>query len=243
MQNIRFVVCNPVIGHSCTYSSGMRRPPGGGSQSGGERVALCSAGDAKTVNAQVVMGVGRLTIEGGAKDLLDGRFVYNVPPWHPEVSYNVAVAVGELVVQQPRTSGTSTGNDVRYDWNLRLNNDIPTNLKIIFGAGDGYLNLGGMSLTDLRIQSGAANVTLNLSGNWRKGLNASIEAGTGNLGLVLPKDTGAIVSVENGVGAVEASSGLRNEGNAYINNAYGRAVTNLTINVRSGVSKVGLTVA
>jgi hypothetical protein len=52
-----------------------------------------------------------------------------------------------------------------------------------------------------------------------------------------------MVSIENGVGSVEAGSDLRNEDNAYVNDAYGRTETNLMINVRSGVGNVRLTVA
>jgi Na+-transporting NADH:ubiquinone oxidoreductase subunit NqrF len=55
------------------------------------------------------MGAGRLTIDGGAKDLSDGSFIYNVLSWKPEASYNVSGTVGEFVVQQPETSVTSTG--------------------------------------------------------------------------------------------------------------------------------------
>lgn len=203
-------------------------------------------GDAKYVNAQVVMGVGRLTMEGGtkdAKDLLDANFVYNLPSWKPEVSYSVADGIGNLKVSQPSSSGNSLGGNINYDWNLRLNSGVPINLKTTLGAGESNLKLGAVSLAGLGVQSGAGNVTIDLSGKWKNSLNASVEAGVGNLVLVLPRDTGVIVNLTHGIGSVEVDSGLKSLGNAYVNDAYREAGTNLNVNVEAGIGRIRLTLA
>ncbi len=197
-------------------------------------------GGAKSVNAQVTMGAGSLTLLGGAKDLLDANFSYNLPSWKPDLSYTVTGNVGNLSVQQPTSSVKSLGSNVTYIWKLRLNNDVPINLQTTLGAGESNIILSNMSLTGLSIQSGAGNITIDLSGNWRNSLNASIKAGVGNLVLVIPKNTGAIVYVSQGIGSVEAGSGLKSTGKAYTNDAYGKSKTNLSINVESGIGKVKL---
>ncbi len=199
-------------------------------------------GDAKSVNADVTMGVGRLTLLGGAKDLAEASFVYNVPSWKPEVIYTVTGGVGTLSVQQPSSSAKSVGGNVTYIWNLQLNNDVPINLKTTLGAGESNLILGNMSLTGLSVQSGAGNATVDMSGNWKSSLNASIKAGVGNLMVMVPKNTGAIVYVTQGIGSVEVGSGLKSTGKAYTNDPYGKSATNLSINIEAGIGKIRLAV-
>lgn len=197
-------------------------------------------GDAKAVNAQVMMGVGRLSLEGGANDLMDANFIYNLASWKPEVSYTVTDNVGELKVSQPSGGGTSFSKDVRYEWNVRLNNDIPIDLRTVLGAGDGSLRLGGMSLTGLKVQSGAGNVTLDLSGVWKRDLNASVDAGIGDLSIVVPQYTGTMINVSQGIGSTEIGSGLTSRNGAYVNDAYGKTATTLRVNIRAGIGKIRL---
>ncbi len=197
-------------------------------------------GDARSVNAQVVMGAGKLNLEGGAKDLMNAGFIYNLASWKPEVSYTITDGVGELKVSQPSSGSASFSGDVRYEWNIRMNSDVPIDLRTILGAGDGNLKLGGMSLTGLKVQSGAGNVTLNLSGVWKRDLNASVDAGIGDLSIVIPQYTGTTINVSQGIGSIEIGSGLRSQDGAYINDAYGKTATTLRINIRSGIGKIRL---
>jgi len=197
-------------------------------------------GDVKSVNAKVTMGVGMLAVEGGAKDLMDANFIYNMASWKPEVSYSVSNGVGDLQVQQPSGGGVSLKGDVRYDWNLRFNDEVPLNLAAVLGTGEAMLHLGGLPLTGLDVVSGASNLTLDFDGPWKNDLNASIEAGVGELTIVLPQDTGAIVKVSQGVGSTEVDSGLKTEGNHYTNDAYGKTDTTLRISIQSGAGNTKL---
>lgn len=199
-----------------------------------------SLGDAKSVNAQVAMGVGNLNLEGGAKDLMNANFIYNLASWKTEVSYTITDSVGDLKVSQPSGSSKSVSGDVRYEWNIRLNNDVPIDLRTMLGAGDGNLRLGGMSLTGLKVQSGAGNVTVDLSGVWRRDLNASVEAGIGDLSIVVPQYTGTMINVSQGIGSVEIGSGLKSQDGAYINDAYGKTATTLRVDIRAGIGKIRL---
>ncbi len=197
-------------------------------------------GDAKSVNAQVVMGVGKLNLEGGSEDLMDANFIYNLASWKPEVSYTITDGVGALRVSQPSGGSKSFSKDVRYEWNISLNNDVPINLRTLLGAGDGNLRLGGMSLTGLEVQSGAGNVTLDLSGVLKRDLNASIEAGIGDLTIIVPQYTGTMINASQGIGSIEVGSGLKSLDGVYINDAYGKTAITLRINVRSGIGKIRL---
>jgi hypothetical protein len=140
--------------------------------------------------------------------------------------------------------------DVRYDWNLRFNDEVPLNLAAVIGTGDGILRLGGLPLTGFDVKSGASNLTLDFDGPWENDLNASIEAGVGELTIVLPQNTGAIVKVSQGVGSTEVGSGLKTEGNEYTNksneyanDAYGKTNTTLRIDIQSGAGNTKLMLA
>jgi len=50
-------------------------------------VARSVAAKAEQVAVSVHMGAGELSVEGGAKELLDAEFEYNVAEWKPEVRY------------------------------------------------------------------------------------------------------------------------------------------------------------
>lgn len=198
-------------------------------------------GEARSVNAQIEMGVGKLNLGGGAENLMDANFLYNLASWKPEVSYAVNDGVGNLKVSQPTSVNVrSFSEDVRYEWNILLNNDVPINLRTILGAGDGNLRLGGMLLTGLHAQSGAGNVTIDLSGVWRRDLNASIEAGIGNLVLIVPQYTGTMINVSQGLGTVEISTGIKRQNDSYINDAYGQTATSLRVNIKSGIGDIRL---
>lgn len=199
-----------------------------------------SIGGAKTANVQVVMGLGELFLEGGARDLMDANFVYNIASWKPQVTYTTSNDAGSLAIKQPAGGGASLSGDVLYQWIVRLNDNIPMNLNAILGTGDASLSLGDMTLTGLDVKAGASNVTLNLSGPWKRDLNASVASGVGDLTLILPRNTGSVVDIRQGIGSIEASSGLESQGDTYMNEAYGKTSTTLRVTVTSGVGRTRL---
>ena len=82
-------------------------------------------------------------------------FDYNVPSWKPEVQYSSGV----LRISQPNSHSSSFGN-TKYEWDLRLNNEIPTDLTARVGGGEARLDLGTLSLRSLKIEIGAGELRL-----------------------------------------------------------------------------------
>ena len=62
-------------------------------------------GGAESVEVAIEMGAGELDVTGGAAELLDAEFTFNVPRWEPEVDYSVRNGNGRLTIQQPNTEG------------------------------------------------------------------------------------------------------------------------------------------
>ncbi len=196
-------------------------------------------GDAKMVDAKITMGVGELMLSGGAQNLLDANFIYNLPSWKPEVTYSIDNGKGSLRVSQPSIRG-SRSEDIQNEWILHLNNDIPLKLEVMLGAGESTLSLGGTSLTELDARTGAGDVKLDLSGDWKKSLKGSIQQGIGDLDLILPREVGASVNITQGIGSVETGNGIHKSGTSYFNDAYGKSPVNLDLVLKSGIGETHL---
>jgi hypothetical protein len=194
-------------------------------------------GGAKSVDVEIKMGAGELKLAGGATDLLNAEFTYNVPRWKPEVNYDVTGDSGHLTVEQP--SGGGHGGNTHYEWDLHLGNNVPIEMKVDEGAGQANVNLVGLQISHFEMNMGAGESTVNFDGPWKKDLTASIHGGVGKATLQLPRDTGVHVIAHGGLGAINAS-GLTKNGDAYMNDAYGKAGVNLNIEVEGGVGEIDL---
>ncbi|HTW92293.1 MAG TPA: toast rack family protein [bacterium] len=200
-------------------------------------------GSAETASASITIGVGKLKIEGGADSLLDARFEYNIPDWKPVLSYKVEDCEGQLTVEQPsRVVGATWPGNVRYDWNLRLNRTIPMNLEINLGVGKSDVDLNGVNVHHLDLVAGVGEGSVDLSGPRTSDLDATIKAGVGKLTLILPTDVGVRVTAQAGLGHVDAS-GLKADGDAWVNDVWGKTKTSLRIEVEGGIGAVELRLA
>lgn len=195
-------------------------------------------GDAKSVHVEINVGAGDLTVTGGAENLLEADFTYNVDRLKPEMKYTD----GTLTLWQPENEGLPDLQGLtnfRNEWALRLNNDVPMDLSVDMGAGNSDLQLAGLSLRGLNITLGAGGNTIDLSGDWARDLNVTIDAGAGDINVRLPKDVGARVQVDAGVGTIEAP-GLKQDGNLYTNSAYGVSDVTLQVDMQAGVGQINL---
>jgi hypothetical protein len=200
-----------------------------------EKVELTGA---ESVSVSVTLGVGKLRLAGGAESLLDARFEYNIPDWKPVVSYNVEGGRGRLTVEQPsRDVGATWPGNVKYDWDLKLNSAVPLELEIDMGAGKSEVDLKGLNLRRFSLEAGVGEGTVDLSGPRPSDLDATIKAGVGKLALVLPSDVGVRVKAQAGLGHVNAD-GLKADGDAWINEAWGKTKTSVRVEVQGGIGEV-----
>ena len=195
-------------------------------------------GRAETVSVELKIGVGELRVSGGAKKLLEADFLYNVPPWKPEVKYEVQGSQGLLSIKQPNFGSNAIGN-TRNEWNLSLNDAVPMDLKIECGVGKSNFELGGLMLTGLDVQTGVGETTLDLIGDWKRDLRATVKGGIGELTLRVPDKIGVRVQAEKAIGSIH-STGLRKEDNAYVNDAFGKSKVTLDFHIQAGIGEIRL---
>lgn len=192
---------------------------------------------AESVRVELQMRAGELNLTGGADNLMDGEFSYNVPQWKPEIDYRVTGTVGRLKVEQP--SGTVHVGDANNEWNLRLNNDVPMELNLEMGAGRATLTLGELSLSRVEVKGGAGELTMDLSGDWKRDLDVQIKGGVGRVTVRLPREVGVEVSARGGIGAVHAH-GLERRGRTYVNDAFGQSDVTVRVDVKGGIGEINL---
>ena len=189
------------------------------------------------VRVHIQMPAGELKLSGGAKQLMEADFNYDEAEGKPEASYHLSGGTGELEVTQPGKKfhfGPAHNN-----WNIRLANGVPMQLKVEMGAGQSDLKVGGLSLTRLDISMGAGQFTADLTGDWKKDLDAEIHGGVGHAIILLPEDVGVRVHATGGIGSI-SSGGLKRDGDEYVNDMYGKSPVTLRLDVSGGVGNIDL---
>jgi hypothetical protein len=197
-------------------------------------------GEAGPTRVDIVFGAGDLHVTGGADKLLEADFTYNVARLKPEVKYRN----GRLSVRQPGTSGLPDLRGItsyRNEWDLRLYDDVPMDLNVNVGGGSGDLHLAGLSLTGLDVSLGAGDYTVDLSGEWARDLKVNIDVGAAILDLRLPSEVGVRVDIDSGPHTVD-TRGLKRNGDAYTNDAYGHTDVTLRIDIDAGIGNINLEV-
>jgi len=128
-----------------------------------EEIVVPSLDDPETVaKVDLAFGAGVLKLSPGAEgNLISGTATYNVTDFKPEVTVNdnrIRISQGESNVEGIPTFS----DDIENIWTLSFGKDA-MDLRIIAGAYEGEMELGGLSLYSLHITDGAAQNQLNFS--------------------------------------------------------------------------------
>ena len=217
--------------------------PGGSQQVGKmeEESKYVALKNADSVRAQLKMGAGELNVTGGADQLMDGDFSYNVSEWKPKVSYGVSGGNGELLVKQGSANSGSLDGKARNEWDISFNDEVPTDLVVQVGAGESDLDLDSLTLKGVDLKMGAGKSTVDLTGDYAKSFDASIQGGVGEATVLLPSGVGVKAKAEGGLGKINAK-GLKKMGDSYVNDAYGESDVNVSVDVKGGVGEINLKV-
>jgi hypothetical protein len=195
----------------------------------------------ESLDAEIKIGVGELVLAGGTEDLFEGDFVYNIKEWEPEINYSKTDKSGRLKVAQPSFTNIKPVGNATYKWTLSMNQDVPTDLDLEFGVGEGNIDLRGMNLSNLDMKMGVGEVELDLSGQWENSFDASIKGGIGAATIYLPKDVGVKVDFDGGIGDIEAV-GLNKDGKAFYNDAYEKSDVTIHLDIKAGIGEIKLKV-
>ncbi len=99
-------------------------------------------------------------------------------------------------------------------------------LRYETGASNVTLNgLANANFSSMEFDCGAGNYTLDFSGQLKRNATITIEAGLGNLTLVIPESIPAVVNVESGLSNVSFPAGWDKDGNRYTQSGSGPSLT------------------
>lgn len=184
------------------------------------------------------MAAGNLRVSPGAAEFLDGDIAYNIDSWKPVVSYSSAAGHGNLDISQPGVHQSQT-NNTKYEWNLRLASDVPLDLSVHFGAGDAQLNLGSLTLRSVDVEMGVGRMDMDLRGAPRRDYEVRVRGGIGEATIRLPHDAGVYAKAQGGIGSVH-STGLRQEGDHLVNDAYDHSKASIHLDIEGGIGAINL---
>ncbi len=134
-----------------------------------EESILVEKDKAEKLDVELNLGVGEMTVTKGAKDWVEGTAQYNINKLAPKVSYDLHGQTGEVVIEHKGSTKFGISN-VKNEWNITLNEDIPMNLSVETGASMANLDLQGLKLEKLDIETGVGDLAVNLGGDWKKKL-------------------------------------------------------------------------
>ncbi|WJY26356.1 toast rack family protein [Sporosarcina trichiuri] len=197
---------------------------------------------ASSLNVDVTFGAGNLQIEGGAEGWAEGVLDTNVKKWRPSVRYREKKGTGHLTIHQKMNAFGTMGKK-RNDWTLRLTDEIPVDLRVDAAVAEANLDLAGIRLSRLSVDAGVGDMTVNLAGDWQDGFDAKIDGGVGDLKVLLPKGTGVRVTVDKGLGTVDAEGFIDKGKGVYVNEAYEGAETVIELKVDVGIGAVKFVLA
>ena len=195
-------------------------------------------GDAESALVELDIGAGELDVHGGARELAEATFTYNVNEWKPRINYDAAGTQGVLKIRQGKAEGIPMG-DTKNRWDISLNETVPIDLKIDMGAGQGILDLRDVRISALDIDGGVGELRLDLSGERDQDLDVDINCGVGSATIYVPEEVGVRVHVDGGIGSVDAN-GLYKKNDVYLNDAYNESDVTITIQIDAGIGSVEL---
>jgi hypothetical protein len=112
---------------------------------------------------------------------------------------------------------------------------------LTLSTGASQLNMTGIGNASpewLKVEGGVGDITLDFTGAWSHSADVEITGGVGLFTLRLPDDLGVQVEID-GLSNVE-SSGLRQSGDGYVNDAFGESEIELHIQITTGIGNIRL---
>lgn len=195
-------------------------------------------GKAGMVDVEIVFGAGELSVQGGARGLMDAEFNYNVSSWEPEIHYEDSDLRGHLSIRQGK--GAATLGKAVNEWNLRLADDTPVGLRVTCGAGDSRLDLRGLNLRSVDVKIGAGKVEIDLRSEHHRDFEVNVEGGVGEATILLPKELPVEAAARGGLGHINVKGLTEAEDGLWVTGARGKDKAGIRVSVKGGIGQINL---
>ncbi len=125
----------------------------------------------------------------------------------------------------------------RYDWDLRLNSEIPMTLTLQMGANKASVDLSNLHVTDLKVETGASQADITLPARGR--MRAKFNLGAASLTIHVPQGVAARIHATHGVSDVKVDqSRFPRNGEYYQSPDYETAQDAAEIRIEAGAAEI-----
>lgn len=196
--------------------------------------------DATDAVIRISHGAGRLTLAGGAPSgqLVAGSFGGGLDTKTDRVGHTLSVKMQvpshDWFLHMP---WSWVGG---FDWDVRLNGEIPLKLKVEAGASQTELDLTDLLVAELRLETGASATKVLLPAH--AGLTtARIEAGVASVELRVPGGVAARIRAKGGLAAINIDeTRFPRHGGDYQSPNFATAPHKIEIKVETGLGSVSV---
>jgi hypothetical protein len=190
-------------------------------------------GSAGVVEVSLEMGAGELRLNGGASGLMDASF--HISGGDPIVEYSEKGGRGTLRLGEPDSFSPGAN-----EWEVRLRQNVPMNVRAHLGAGEAKMVLGSLDLRRVVVEQGVGEVELDLRGQPRHSFEVELNGGVGESRIILPRSVAISARASNGIGEIQID-GLQQKGDIWINPGHENDAVTIQLSVRGGVGQIHVT--
>ncbi|MFH1001932.1 MAG: toast rack family protein [bacterium] len=182
------------------------------------------------------LDVGKLTLGESTPLLYECISQYRYKEFEPFEKFSHAEKEADIIISHSPITKKRISNNIKNNWQLKLNNKIIYNLSIKTGAIDTDCNLSGFKIETLYIKSGASNINLIIPQYDSKII---IDSGVSNIEITIPKNVGATVNIDSGIAVknLDIDDFIKKDG-GYISNNYDYSEFKTMIEIDCGVSNI-----
>jgi len=180
--------------------------------------------------------VGKLTLGESTSLLYECISQYRFKEFEPFEKFSHTEKEADIFIYHSPVTKKVISNNIKNNWQLKLNNKIIYNLSVKTGATDIDCNFLDFKVENLYIESGASNINLVVP---KYNSKIIIDTGVSNIDIVIPKNVGTTVNIDSGI-AIKDLDGFVKRDSGYISNNYNGSEFKVDIEIDCGVSNINI---
>lgn len=182
------------------------------------------------------LDVGKLTLGESTPLLYECISQYRFKEFEPFEKFSHTEKEADILIYHSPITKKVISNNIKNDWQLKLNKKIVYDLSVKTGAIDIDCNLSDFKVEKLYIESGASNINLVLP---QYNSKIIIDTGVSNINIDIPNNVGAIVNIDSGIAVKDLDDFIKRNG-TYISQNYNESKFKTEIEINCGISNIDI---
>lgn len=182
------------------------------------------------------LDVGKLTLGESTPLLYECISQYRFKEFEPFEKFSHTEKEADILIYHSPITKKVISNNIKNDWQLKLNNKIVYDLSVKTGAIDIDCNLSDFKVEKLYIESGVSNINLVLP---QYNSKIIIDTGVSIINIDIPNNVGAIVNIDSGIAVKDLDDFIKRNG-TYISQNYNESKFKTEIEINCGISNIDI---